>query len=307
MNELEANAIGATLGQAVLSAVRDFQVNSPRSQQRTLGMSQMGGCREFIRATLAEDPRDDDVPIKWPAFVGTAVGDYIEKIMGEQGYAAQEDAVLSLDGLGIKVRGHLDFRGKNAVADLKTKDGLADVRREGPSFKEKAQISGYIIAKLQEGVLDEDGIGTLIYLDRSGKDPSVFTWTTTVPQARLILAAVEERLRDVVKALETGTTQSYLRDEPESWCWAVGCPFYRACWNGYTPTGEVKHQRELDAVRRLVQARDDEKAAKSRREQAREDLRGVEGVTPDGTIVRWTISSTESGGTSDRLDVREKK
>ena len=34
---------------------------------------------------------------------------------------------------------------------------------------------------------------------------------------------------------------------------------------------------------------------------------GVEGVTPDGTIVRWTISSTESGGTTDRLDVRESK
>lgn len=303
VSQVEANAIGLELGEQVLVSVTDFQANSPRSAQPVLGMSQIGGCREFIRAFIAKDERGLQEELKWAAYLGTAVGDHIETILGDMGFTTQKETFLTLPKSGIKVRGHMDIRGKNAVGDLKTKDGLAAVRHDGPSFKEKAQISGYLIAELQAGRVDEDATGTLIYLDRSGKTPEVFTWTTTVAQAYLILEAVEERLADVQKALASGYSQGYLRDEPESWCWAVKCPFYMACWNGYTPTEKVTHERELDAVRRYTQARDEEVNAKERKEQAREDLRGVEGITPDGTIVRWTLSARDNG-TSERLDVR---
>jgi hypothetical protein len=197
------------------------------------------------------------------------------------------------------------------VGDIKTLNELAEVRRDGPSFKEKAQIATYVMAKYDEGLLDEDGTGTLIYLDRSGVDDSVFTWTLTVPQARLILAAVVERLRDVLHAMETGEGQGYLRDEPESWCRAVGCPFYSGCWAGYEPTGAIEHPDEIRRVQEFVDAREADVETAAYRKAKREALDGVEGVVATGplkgTVVRWNLSKTQHEGMSKRLDVRTPK
>lgn len=303
-----AEQIGMDFGDMILGAVGDWQQNSPRTLQstaRVLGMSEMGGCREYIRATIAGDVKGPIDPLKWAAFIGTVIGDGIENILAGYEFNTQEDAEVTLPRTGIKVRGHLDARAKNSIIDLKTRDGLAEVRREGPTFKEKAQVSGYLLAKVQEGLIDEEGTGHLVYLDRSGKTPETFVWSVTVAQARLVLDAVEDRLEDVVRDMAAGRHAT--RDEPESYCYAISCPFYAACWDGYTPTGKIDHPRELDAVRRLVEARDMEKQAKELREAAREDLRGIEGITTDGTVVRWTIAQTQSGGVSDTLTVRVPK
>jgi len=314
ISPIEANARGVELGEAVINAVADWQANSPRTQQRTLGMSQIGGCREYMRATLAGDPKMKGAPLKWPAYLGTAVGDHIERILQSYGFATQEDAELTLrifDDFTITVKGHLDIRGPNMIGDLKTRNELAEVRREGPPFKEKAQLAGYVMAKYDEGVLDEDGIGSLIYLDRSGGDSTAFTWTLTVPQARLILAAVVERIRDVVRAMDAGESQGYLRDEPESWCKAVGCPFYNGCWTGYEPSGAIEHPEEIRKVAEFVEAREADVEAAAIRKAKRAALEGVEGVVAEGplkgTVVRWNLSKNQHDGVSPRLDVRVPK
>lgn len=308
--DIEARAQGMEFGEMVMAGITDWQQNAPRTRQstdRVLGMSEMGGCREYIRATIAGDPKTDSGRVKWAAFLGTATGDFIENILKGMGFDTQEDVSVTLERTGVTVKGHLDLRGKNMVGDLKSKNGIEEVKRDGPSFKNKAQIAGYLMGLVQEGKIDEDGTGHLIYFDRSGGTNEIYTWSCTVEMARKILDAVEDRLVDVQNALASGLTQSYLRDEPESWCYAVDCPFYKACWDGYTPTGKIEHPRQLDAVQRLVAARAEEKAQKELREGARRDLAGVEGVTPDGTTVRWIITETPSGGYSERLDVRVKK
>ncbi len=305
----EADQRGRDFGNAILAAVGDWQQNSPRTKQSTsriLGMSEMGGCREYIRATIAGDIKVPPKPLKWPAFVGTALGDMIETILGDYGFATQEDAVVTLPRTGIRVKGHLDARTRNAVIDLKSRDELAEVRRDGPPFKEKAQVSGYLVAKVQEGVLDESATGHLVYLDRSGKIDEAFVWSTTYDNALLILDAVEDRLLQVQNALASGYSQGYLRDEPESWCWAIGCPFYSKCWEGYMPTSDITHERELEMVRKFKEARKERDELIALVKNYRDALRGVEGKTPDGTTVRWSISQYE-GGLGDRLDVREPK
>lgn len=292
-----------------MAALTDWQQNAPRTQQsakRVLGMSEMGGCREYIRATIAGDAKIVDPGIKWPAFLGTVIGDGIENVLAGMGFVTQETVTVTLPN-GIKVTGHLDLRGPNRIGDLKTRDGLADVRSEGPSFKEKAQISGYTVAAFDAGLIDEDGTGHLIYLDRSGKDKGFAVWSVTLEEARGILADVVRRLDEVQHALAEGRSQGFLRDEPESWCWAVQCPFYAACWMGYTPTDEINHPRELEAIARFMEYRDAETVAKTAKNSKRQELRGVEGVTPDGVIVRWTINQYSEGGLGDRLDVRKPK
>jgi len=311
----QANKIGFAIGEMILDALTDWQVNAPRSLQskaRVLGMSEMGGCREYIRASIAGEPKQVQTTIKFPAFIGTALGDIIESIIGQHDEAVtQEDAQVTLPITGITVRGHLDIRLPNRIIDLKTKDKLNDVRREGPSFKERAQISGYLIGKHQEGLVDDEATGHLVYLDRSGNQAETFVWTVTVPEAREILEQVEDRLLDVQHALATGSREGrdgrLMTDEPESWCYHVQCPFYQACWAGHQPTGVIEHPRELETLRRLLQAKADKKDAEAREAEARRQLEGVEGRAPDGTTVKWIITENPTGGYASRLDVRQPK
>ena len=118
------------------------------------------------------------------------------------------------------------------------------------------------------------------------------------------LTATGTNLLGLVKHLATGEARGYLRDEPESYCYAIGCPFYDACWEGYVPTREIVHERELRDVALFIEARQQQKDAESLRKARRESLRGVEGVTPDGTVVRWTLAESSIGNISDKLDVR---
>lgn len=320
VTQVEADAKGNALGQRIVQAIIDARNNSARTKQataRVLGMSDLGGCREYIRATIAGEPKGPQQQIKWAAEVGTAVGDHVESILQEHGFDTQETVVLTLPRTGIKVTGHLDEVDvdHDLIADNKTVDGLADVMRDGPSFKNKVQISGYLVAAVQARRLTEEATGHLVYYDRSGKEPEPFVWSTTYQNALMILDAAEERLFDVQHALSTGSREGrdgrLMTDEPESWCWAVQCPFYAKCWAGYTPTGEIKHPRQLDDVRKFLRARKDQTDAVRRRDLAREALRGVEGIVAEGphkgTVVRWTVSTTETGRVADRLEVREPK
>lgn len=314
-SELALQARGIAMGEQIWEAVRLAQANAPRtlqSESRVLGMSDLGACREYIRATVAGEERWPGENLKLAAYMGTAGGDKIEADVS----AAFEHAVtqhrvtlvLEVDGQEIRVSGSADlfltvpFMGVDeGVLDLKSRDGLSEVRREGASFKEKVQISGYLTAAHQEGLLDDGAIGVLFFYDRSGKDRGFHTWTVDLAGAARILEAAKLRLAEVVSSLATGRHAP--RDEPESWCWQVQCPFYYGCWAGYTPTEKIEHEREIAAVDRYVEARAEQKAVVSRLNAAKVDLEFVSGVTPDGTTVAWT----ELANGVRRIDVREPK
>lgn len=311
---------GAAVKERVVNTIIDARDNSARSQQataRVLGMSDLGGCREFIRATIAGDPKSTRRQLKWPAEVGTAVGDFVEAIMGENGMDVQETVTLTLPGIGIQITGHLDEIDvvNGDLIDNKTVNGLGEVKRDGPSDKYAVQISGYLVAAVQEGRLQQDAVGTLMFFDRSGAEPDPYVWSITYKMALSILDWARERLLDVQHALSTGSREDrdgrLMTDEPESYCWAIGCPFYDACWAGYTPTETIEHPRIVAAVDRFIQARDDEVDAAARRKAARDDLRAVEGIVDvgpnKGTVVRWTLAESQRGTISDRLDVRKPK
>lgn len=142
----------------------------------------------------------------------------------------------------------------------------------------------------------------LFFVDRSAADKTFHTWTCSYEQALLILDAAQGRLESVVDAMASGVTQSYLRDEPESWCHNIQCPFRKACWAGYTPTDKIEDGRTIQAIGDYVQAAIDEKAVAKRKATARAALKDVKGIAPDGTTVDWKIV-----GESERIDVRPPK
>lgn len=327
----EARAKGKVLAKRVVRAIGRARASAERTQQsqaRRLGMSDLGGCREYVRATIAGDPKAAEPQVKMAAEVGTALGDHIEGILERfEGFLVQQDIEVKLPRTGIIVSGHIDELDveNDLVADNKTVDGLADVEREierhyenpndDPYLKNKIQISGYLLGLIESGLLTSEATGHLLYFDRSGKESEPYSWSINADAARYYIDVAEERLLDVQHALATGTRNGrdgrLMTDEPESWCKAVQCPFYSGCWAGYEPTGKITHPREIDAVRRRLEALADAKNANSRSDAAKQDLRGVEGVVATGdlkgTVVQWTLRETETGRITETLNVRPPK
>lgn len=298
-NGMELAERGEMIVSLMMSAIEDAQVNAPRTLQstaRTLGLSEIGGCREYLRATIAGLPKDPE-KLKWAAFVGTAVGDYVEEVLKDQtGATTQETVTVRLLDGKISGTGHLDVRWSSTddLVDLKTKAELDTVRREGPPFKHQAQLACYFKALVDASTMTRDGFAHLVYLDRSGRDDEPYVWTINWERAELIILALEERLMDVANALARGDDHAP-RDEPESYCYAIGCPFYSRCWDGYTPTGLIDHPEEIRKLEEFDEARAQVKAWTNTRDTKRLELAGVDGVTADGWISRWSTMMTARG------------
>lgn len=307
----------------VLASVETWDQNRPRSlqsKQRILGPSEVGGCREYIRATVAGDPKLPGARVNLPAIWGTAIGDVVEEAMRDAHpdiARTQFDVeyTLNVRGQEILVRGHGDIcYGRKILADLKSKDGLTTAEREGGSFKERVQVSIYLLGLIAMGELDEDAEAFLVFMDRSGRERRMVGAGITVEQARGYVAQAEERLVEVVKALASGVKQSYLRDEPEPYCFRIGCPFYQACWGGddsYVPQTAITNPRQVAAVKKYQTHRDEKKAAEAGMAEAKHDLlpdlsdveKAPRGVLPDGTTLNWKISE-RNGTLVATIDVR---
>lgn len=298
---------GQMIGALIVDTITESQKAAPRTQQKTLGLSSIGGCREYLRASIMGDPKDDE-GLKWAAYVGTALGDYVESYLQSlTGAHTQETVTVKLLDGQIVATGHLDARWDSDLVDLKTKDGLADVRREGPSFKYQAQLACYFMGCVQMKKLDTNAYAHLVFLDRSGSDPDPYVWTMDWERCLLIIEALEARLMGLATALATGQERGYLRDEPESWCYYTGCPFYSKCWDGYMPTERITNEKEIAALLAFDDARTNAKDWDEIRRTRRDELQGVEGVMPNGWVASWKVTGTASGGESSRFELRKPK
>lgn len=292
--------IDEEFGQMLLDALIDEQNDRARTKQVGLGPSEIGGCREYVRAKIAGDEEAPE-PRVWRAAaeIGTILGDNFEQVFGRRlNGTAQVSLTATLPRTGITVTGSSDtlFKNANVLIDLKSKDGLATIRREGPSLENLIQLSTYALAAVQMGLLTEGTLAYLVYYDRSGGEAQLVAVPVQWDAMMKFIDVLEDRLMDVVAAQlalneGNGALRWGLRDKPPSWCFSekVLCPFRKACWQGsdWTPSGALEHEDEIDAVRRYVEARDEAKDVASRTKNARDDLLGVEGVTPDGWVVGW--------------------
>jgi len=307
------------LSAELTDAIVQWQATRPRTLQKTIGPSGVGGCREFLRATVAGDegiperPRAIDA-----AYIGTVVGDHIESIWANYfpGLRTQVPITCRLPRSGLTIAGHCDavqgpseLHPHGRIIDLKSKDKLADIKREGPTLENMIQVAVYTYGAHQMGLVEEGAYAALAYYDRSGKDQRIAAGRLEWDAALRFIDLLEDRVEQVAEIIAAGSPEEsrwFLRDKPPSWCFATQCPFRRNCWGGsdHTPSGTIEHPDELDAVRRYIQARDDEKDAAARKAAARQDLIPIAGVTA-GPIPGLTASPVIVGWTKSTINVTE--
>lgn len=310
---MTAPLTGEALAELVVDAARRRTMNSPRTQQavnHVLGPSDLGGCREYLRRMVLGEPfdDDDDTDPRWPAFIGTAVGDHLEHALAladEQTRTQVPLAVLLPSGRQTRGTCDIVMPQHDLIADLKAKDGLATVRRAGPSFENLVQINLYLLGAIQAGLVSPDARWALIYYDRSGREHTPYVVTGTLDMT--LIAAMEERLDDVEYAVTMGEETS--RDLPEPVCRVI-CPFYGSCRSGVTDAqGLITDPGQLDAVAQYRAGAELEKEGARLKDEAKQALKGVAGSTGQYTV-RWveigatTVPETVRRGYT-RMDIRK--
>jgi hypothetical protein len=295
----------------VTEAVTRHSMNSARTAQsldNRLGASEIGMCRNYLRHVIIGTERQEDAKVPWAAFIGTALGDYVENaVHAEFGVEAQIPVIATLPESGLTIPGHIDLfepgeilsdtsLGIGAihdwgdpgwVGDLKAKDGVRLIRTikdvdRGHLF----QIRLYHLALVQDDQISPDAPAFLIYLDRSGKDPVPVV--IEVPTGDDYIAEIEEWVNDVVYAVKTGEEAS--RDRDYSWC-EVACPFFWACRGAdehHAAGALIEDEQQLSTIKAYQEGKAMEKEGKALAEEARDALIGVAGTTPDRLVLSWT-------------------
>ena len=123
-------------------ALYDFMEGSARTKQSRdgiLGPSDIGFCRQKA-VLVTRQVKPTDRPSNWSASVGTAIHNYVEEAIKElhpDWLMGSIDHVRTTTTLpsGATISGHPDIVAPdiNAVLDIKTVNGFAWTRRNGPS------------------------------------------------------------------------------------------------------------------------------------------------------------------------------
>lgn len=310
-----------TLAKEVQATIHEAMETSERSQwaaDSKIGVSDIGHCREYVRRMIAGEEFTDPQTDYTAAFLGTAVGDHVEKA-----YAARHPEVmvqqavtvaLTIGDYVLRLPGHPDLvkppsvdGEPGQVVDFKTKNGLDVVRRTGPSLKERFQPTLYAKALIDDGVLEaENTICSLVYIDRSGMEPEPHVVSWWYDEA--IVAEAQEWLSDSVYALAHGEEAS--KDKPRDWCFSY-CPFATGCRGEDTDvTGLLEDPEALEAIDLYVAAQAQIREAEKVKDKAKAALVGRSGRTRTHTL-RWvdvgpTRVSYERRGYS-KLDIRTVK
>jgi hypothetical protein len=242
---------------------------------------------------------------EWPtaAIVGTLLGEHIEEVAAKYMGAFTQVPVTTTLPNGLVVAGHADmvFQDRNALADAKSKAGLADIRKEGPSLEHLIQVSIYTVGLVQMGILTEGATAHLIYADRSGQEQVLYEVELDWDRIQYFIGVCVERLTDVLDAqehIDKGEVEwgRALRDKTPPFCYSprVMCPFRDLCWEGseWAPTELIEDPDIIAVVDQFVLVRDSFNESSALKAQLRERLRGVSGKTPSGYSVNWATENT---------------
>jgi hypothetical protein len=291
------------LSDDLLEALVGHENERPRSRQLTLGPSELGGCREYIRNVMVGAPVQGNS--EWPtaAVVGTLLGDHLETVARESLGALTQVPVTATLPNGLVVSGTADmvFPERNLLADVKSKVGLSDVRKEGPSLENCVQVSIYVLGLVQMGVLDEGASASLLYVDRGGTEQVLYEVTLEWDRIEYFIQVVVDRINDVLEAqehIDKGEVEyaRALRDKTPPFCYSprVMCPFRDLCWQGseWVPDEVIEDDDIIAVIEQFVRVREEYNSAAADRSQLRERLRGVSGRTPSGYSVNWATENT---------------
>lgn len=239
-----------------------------RSQQKELGMSEVGGCQRRAGYRIA-GVKPSNAGGSVQAVMGTAVHSAVENVfrdLQKEGLIPAEDLV-EYEVRFAGVLGHLDrYASVTAeVKDTKTTVGrwLDQIKVNGPTQGHIWQIHLYGAGLIRAGYPVRRV--TIDYIARDTGDD----WRESMPFDT-------QHVRDAVAWLENvrSTPLEFLnRDYSPDSTWCRTCPFQQTCWEGGVPNRDPRSVMYLDNPDAAMWA---EKLDKARRDKADAEKREKE-------------------------------
>jgi hypothetical protein len=271
----------------IYSAMMLSMHESDRSQQAQefrVGVSDLGFCSERLRRFLAREvPEEIDM---LPAFHGTWLGEGIERAVGR---AYPESIIQSTVTVPLKgedntyeITGHPDIIFPNGVLlDVKSAYGLSLAARTGmEDLGKKFQRHCYAYGAWKEGLFDPDlslndlTVGN-VWVDRSAEERRLLV--KTEPFDMQVVSEAEQWLDEVVYNWKHG--EQARKEPPIEMCKKV-CGFFEPC-RGMESRAEglLTDPTVIEAVNLDIEGAALAKQAKRMREEAKSNLRGIQGST----------------------------
>ena len=270
-----------------------------RSQQREMGMSEVGGCRRRAGYRLAGvEPTNASGSVQ--AVLGTAIHTVVDQVL----HQLQRDGLIPADDLiehevhFAGITGHLDRYSRPVLSDTKTVAGyrLDSIRVNGPDRAHIWQTHLYGAALISAGHPVERIVIDYIARDSGTDHQEEFPFD---PQ----------HVRDAlawVKFVRETDLEFLPRDYKPDSAWCSHCPFRDLCWDGGVPDRDPRSVMYVDDpdgqkwAQQLDEARADLADAKRREDEAKGALDALRPNTkgrsdivdvgyPKGLV--WTITT----------------
>ena len=276
-----------------IKRVRDYDAGRPRSMQKAVGWSEVGGCRAYLGFRESGEWASDE-PDSWGAARGTAIHKLLEEILsGEPGFRTEVTTAYR----GIPGHADLIVIDDSSVTDHKT-TRLANSRlwRSGSEamWQKRVQINGYAAGLIEAGELPEDATVRLLVIPVDGTFDD--WWCHEEPFSRELADAGADRLEAVRDAMSRG--ERLPKDKPYAWCrdW---CEFFSICRE---PSDENAAETITDPELVAAIARYGETAGQITqlykvKDGLAEQIRGLRGVAGE-----WRISLSKEGEKKPVLD-----
>jgi hypothetical protein len=293
----------------------EFSERGLQAREFKVGVSDLGFCSERTRRMIGQEPkvmREDYLP----AFVGTAIGDHVERAVPW----IWDDAVIQTEvsvtltgesGRVYTITGHPDIVRTRVgmVIDTKTARGTHLARRKGPDQQQQFQRHLYALGAHEAGLfgdlpLDQILVGNL-WIDRACDEREPYCQLE--PFDPDVVEAATQWLDDVVYAF---VNQEPARKEPPREMCAKVCGYFPVCRQPETDVEGLLGEDSSIAVQMHLEGTALEKTGRQLKDQAKALLNGVTGSTGRHSV-RWVHvngSHVEFDRDSyDRLDVKEMK
>lgn len=269
------------LDEYLVKTLTRYSQTTKRSQQKEVGVSQIGGCRRQVWHHLQGTPKENDT-LKLASLMGTAIHSMIENVFADAVEEEWHNYLLEAELIYEDIKGHVDLfiPDIGAVVDWKTTKLRNLAYFPSQQQRWQVQLYGWLLEKNGYNV----NTVTLVAIARDGDERDIKTHTEEYNSA--IAEEAIAWFRDVQSRTEPPAPEKYAVQFCQHYC-----PFYGQACGGKgkeIPQDPIQDNATISAVKRYMELSTEIKSLEAERDGVKAALENVSGVTPDGVKVAWS-------------------
>lgn len=269
------------VNEMLLKALSAYNDSRERSQQKQIGVSQLGGCRRQVWYQLQDTNKTNDT-LKLPALMGTGIHKMIEEALLLDVKQNWAEYLIEMEVEYSGLKGHIDLFIPEIGAVIDWKTTKLKNLDYFPSKQQRWQVHTYAY------LLEKNGYNpktvTLVAIPRDGDERQIKIHTEEYSED--IAAEAWAWYQDIQQRTEVPEPERYAAQFCKFYC-----PYYgENCGGKGKDTAEITitDNAIIERVNKYLEVSDKIKTLESEKDGIKAALENINGVTPDGVKVAWS-------------------